>query len=245
VCRFFRVEETSAKRCRVTCARKDEPLEVIHTFELTIEQAIEAKMNVKWERGQDGKFYPEEKFPWKTSPADMLLWRTCGRATKVTFGDVVHGMTTPEDVEDLAAADAMERAGGEFAPAPVSPFVKPISAAAKERAAERTATGEDVVDAELVGSGDAAWDDLIGIIGPLAGVDTAGWLPSDLCEEWDRRIAGATTKGTLNAFAPWIGEASKRAATSKNCADAATHMRTSFNAQSAELGKRAKAAPSS
>jgi len=238
VCRFFRVEEATAERCRVVCARTDEDETMLHIFELTMAQAQAANLDKKWEKGSDGKYHPETKYTWKAAPADMLRNRTCGRAVKSVFQDVVFGMSTPDELDDIAAADAMERsAGGGFAPAPVA--ARPAPSSAPAAAAARPA--EDIVDAELVGSGDAAWDELLALIG-LAGVDTAGWLPADLCEEWDRRVAGTTSKGALNAFAPWIGEATKRAQASKSCAEVAAHMRASFNAQNAELGKRAKGA---
>lgn len=91
-----------------------------------------------------------------------------------------------------------------------------------------------------VGSGDVAWDELLEAVAALASIDTSGWLPADLLEEWDRRIAAPRTKPALNAFAPWISEAGKRAGRSKNCAEVAARMSASFNAKSAELGRAAR-----
>jgi hypothetical protein len=263
VCRFFRVEETTAERCRVVCARTDEGPDVIHAFELTMSQARAANLDKKWERGDDGKPVAKTKYPWLTAPADMLLARCCGRAVKSVFQDVVFGMATPEELDELGSAEVLERAGGDFAPVPNTP--PPTRSRVETIPPVRITTTTDIVDAEIVedvaqretlaqavaatiaitppaeSSGDPAWDELLELVARLGSLDTAGWLPADLITEWHKRLSAAETKAQLNAFAPWIGEAIKRAERSRACTQVAAEMKTLFNTASAELGKRAKA----
>lgn len=270
-CRFFRVDETTATRCRVACARNDEAPDVVHNFELTMEQAQKANLDKKWEY-IDGKSTPKIKYPWITAPSDMLLARCSGRAVKSVFQDVVFGMATPDELDDLVSAETLERADG-FAPVPVATARRARVETIPPAPGVRITTAADVVDAEIVeepptfvpdkarieaafeanrakvnearevagGSGDRAWDELIAMVATFASIDTSGWVPADLLAEWHKRVAAAATKSELNALAPWIGEASKRAASSKNCSDVAAEMKTLFNTASAELGKRAKA----
>lgn len=161
VCRFFRVDYTDAKVCRVSCARTDEDEGVVHTFELTMQQALEAGMDKKNEWNPDTRqLVQKKKYVWQSAPADMLRARCQGRAVKSVFQDVVFGMYTSEEHEDIAAADALERVP-DFQPIPTTPQPRagysnwtdpprPVSSANThaERKAERRA--EDVVDAEIV-----------------------------------------------------------------------------------------------
>ena len=251
-CRFFRVEETTLAKCRVTCARTDEAESVIHTFALTIEEARAANMDKKWERGDNGKWEPKVKHPWMTAPADMLLWRVCGRAGKATFQDVVFGMATPDELDDLAAADAMD-AAGDFAPIPVpAPVTAPTP-----RPSSPPAAAAEPVDAELVdepppatqaesvpeSSGDPAWDALCGDLAQLASDESLrSALPPEVKAAWDQQLAKAKTKRDLNTLAPWIGHANRRAAASKACAEVAAHFTTSFNARNTKLREEEAAA---
>lgn len=164
VCRFFRIDETTADKCRVICARADEPENVIHTFELTMQQARAANMDKKWERGPDGRAQATQKYPWMTAPADMLMWRTSGRAAKAVFPDVVFGMATPDELDDLDTAESLERLQVDFTPIPTTPQPRtgtittpsgvrltntpPSANTHAERAAERRS--EDIVDAEII-----------------------------------------------------------------------------------------------
>ncbi len=262
VCRFFRVEEASAKRCRVTCARKDEPESVVHTFELTMDQAIEANLNAEWDM-VDGKWVKSEKYTWKTAPADMLRNRTCGRAVKSVFQDVVYGMATPDELDDLNAAEAMQStaaAGQLFSAIPVtqsppraaaSSPPPPSSAAASPATSNVRDERDVVVDAEIVddpdekqwSSGDPAWDQLAHEIAQLA--NDAGVLhklPIELIGEWDVKLAAAKTKRDLNALAPWIGAANRRAAQSKACAELAAHFAKTFNERNAKIREEERAA---
>ncbi len=82
-CRFFRVLESTSKVCRVECSRTDEPVEMVHHFELTREAAADAGLDQKWFRGPGGAWKSELKYQWQAMPADMLNARCCGRAVKV------------------------------------------------------------------------------------------------------------------------------------------------------------------
>lgn len=253
-CRFFRVDETNGKRCRVSCARSDEAADVVHSFELTIEQARDAKMNVKWTK-ENGQWVAEEKHPWKTAPADMLMWRVCGRAAKAVFPDVVFGMSTPDEIEDLVAADAMDndKSGG-FVAIPHSP---PRAAAASSSpppsssaAAATPATSPEIVDAELVPdettaapSGDPAWDQFLHEIAQLTNDrEMLQAFPPEMTLHWDARLVEVKTRKDLNALAPWIGAANKRASQSKACAELGAHMQKSFNEHNAKIREAERAA---
>jgi hypothetical protein len=104
-CRFFIVEESTASACRVSCARTDEPADLVHRWSLTIEQAREANLDKRWYKDNTGKWASDVKYMWQANPADMLNARTCGRAVKRTFQDVVFGMATPEELDDIAIAE--------------------------------------------------------------------------------------------------------------------------------------------
>lgn len=147
VCRFFRVEETTVDRCRVVCARSDEAESVLHTFELTMAQAKAANLDKKWERDENNRMVAKQKYPWITAPSDMLLWRCSGRAVKAVFPDVVFGMATPDEIDDLESARTLEQADG-FAPIPMSPRTvdqtpssQPITARKRDR---------EIVDADVL-----------------------------------------------------------------------------------------------
>jgi hypothetical protein len=267
VCRFFRVEETTKDRCKVTCARTDEDESVVHSFEITM---VEAKA-----RGLDKKneWNPEtrqnvqkQKYVWITAPADMLRARTQGLAVKSVFQDVVFGMSTGEELDDLAAAEVLEKhAPGDFAPVPTAPRREQSPPPAnwqdaRDHAATQKREPEDVVDAELVEdptmptlpvqtrepapvaetSGDPGWDEALGVVGAIASVDTKGWFPEDVLKLWDANLGGATKRVELNALAPIIGEFAKRSEKSKTCADVAARLRVSFNAATQALRKSEK-----
>jgi hypothetical protein len=74
----------------------------------------------------------------------------------------------------------------------------------------------------------------------MEGIVVDGWLPVDFHEEWDRRLANASTRGELNVLAPWIGVMSTHASKSKSCSEAASRMKTSFNLRTAELRQPTK-----
>lgn len=246
-CRFFRVDETTAERCRVTCARTDEAEAVIHTFDLTLKQAQDANMDKKWERNeQTNKWEAKVKHPWMASPADMLLWRVCGRAAKATFQDVVFGMATPDDLDDIATAEAMEASGG-FAPITI-----PGNGAAPAPRAAKPPT-PDPVDAELVdevppdaaqaepadeGSGDPGWDAFLADVEQLAAYrpgDLGGSVPQEIVDLWGKKLGAADDSRKLNALSPWLGIANRHAAKSKNVSEVAAAMMAAFNERRAQL----------
>lgn len=242
VCRFFRVDISSARVCRVVCARKDEPDDVVHTFELTLEQAQESGLDKRWFKDR-GQWACEVKYNWQANPADMLNARTCGRACKRVFQDVVYGMTTPEDLEDLADREVLGTSTPEFVAAPprdakpanVAPASSPAphqdSAGATSPAAE-----EEPAPAPAEGTGDRAWDELVAAIAPHLKCEPADvLLPQEMRDTWDKAVAAAKDRTALNALGPCVSEASKRAGKSKACAELASHMGKSFNDRNAAL----------
>ena len=241
VCRYFRVEESSSKRCRVVCARTDEPEDMFHVYELTLEQARESGLDKKWFRGRGGEWISEVKYNWQSNPADMLNARTCGRAVKRTFQDVVFGMVTPDELEDIVLADRdRDRDRNDFVPVQIVPRSAPTSsssATSPATASEPVVVRDDVVDAELVhdGTGDDEWDDFMRLVSALIGEDTQGWMPDEFTAKWDALLALATTRQRLTTFTPLIGHAASRAERSKACATAAAHMKTSFTERNAKL----------
>jgi hypothetical protein len=243
VCRFFRVEECNPDVCRVVCARKDEDDAIIHTFELTMKQAIAGRLDQRydWERKEF-----VQKFPWKSAPSDMLRNRCCGRAVKTVFQDVVFGMSTPDELDDLVTAERADAHGG-FAPVPAQAepkvyYTNEGSQAAPDDRPMKAPAGAEIIEAELVGTGDAGWDELLDQVAKLASVDTAGWLPPELLELWERKVGEAKSKAQLNALAPWIGAAKKGAGKSKACSEVATQMSVTFNERSAKLKEEERAA---
>lgn len=243
VCRFFRVEECTPEMCRVVCARSDEAAAVIHTFELSMKQAQAGNLDKRWD-WEKKEF--AVKFPWKAAPSDMLRNRCCGRAVKTVFQDVVFGMSTPDELDDLATADSMDRHGG-FEAIPVEPTRRhPRAAEAPVDAdiVEITPAGE-VPPAHDEGTGDPGWDAALAEIAKGAGVglDMIGWMPDDLAEEWARRCAGAADRKALNALGGWMASMRSRADKSRACGTAAAAMAETFNARSGEL-KVAAAKPS-
>lgn len=258
VCRFFRVEEATAERCRVTCARKDEPESVVHTFELTMKQAQEARLDCEWEWNPETKRHePKQKYTWKTAPADMLRNRTCGRSVKSVFQDVVYGMATPDELDDIAAAEVMDReASGGFVAIPnASPRAAAGSSSSPppgtNSAAAAPPATSDIVDAELVpdeadtgeGTGDPAWDSFVHELAQVTSDrELLGAFPVMVQAAWDKMLGAVADKKSLNALAPWIGAANKRAGQSKACAAIAAHMQKSFNAKNAEIRDAERAA---
>lgn len=251
-CRFFRIEETTSTVCRVVCARTDEPENVIHAFELTMEQAEKAGLHLVWYRDRGGQLVSKIKSNWQTSPADMLNARCCGRAVKRVFQDVIFGMTTPEDVEDFHSELAAPQP--EFVAAPprtakpanAAPASSPLPAQDSAGATSPPAAAAEVVT-ELdeqpdEGTGDPAWDELVVAIAKLLKVDAGDVLfPDAMRAAWDKAVAGITDRRELGVqLSPAISEASKRASKSKACAELATHMSRSFNDRNAALRKEKK-----
>jgi hypothetical protein len=252
-CRFFRIEETTAASHRVVCARADEPETVLHVFELTRQQAHEAGMDIARWRDRNGQMQTGIKHNWETGPADMLNARNCGRAVKRVFQDVVFGMYTQEELEDIVVADRQEaevfsaipraamtakRADG--APTNQENVAIPV---VRESSEPHVVPAGDVADpvrsdvspAIAEGSGDPAWDAFLADIGRFANVDTTGMLPTDVLELWGQQLAACATKATLNLTTRWMSAASTRAHESKTCSDVFAKMREMFAARDREI----------
>lgn len=255
VCRFFRVEVMTGEKCRVVCARKDEAEDIVHVFELTMAEASKANLDKKWEwDDKEGKRVAKTKYTWITAPSDMLRARTCGRAVKAVFQDVIFGMATPDEldaVSDANVIEMMEAGANRWEPvpdqaAPTKPATSsPPAAAVKADADAIDKSGAVDVVAQESGSGDPAWDGALECIARVlkwpAG-NIANWGPDDLKEEFDRRALATESRAELNKLGPWISEVAKGASRSKTCADVAAHLRETFNQRNDELRKSAKGA---
>lgn len=249
-CRFFRIEETTAHRHRVICARTDEGTDenpIIHMFELTRQEAHEAGMDVARWKDREGRWQTGIKHNWETGPADMLNARNSGRAVKRVFQDVVFGMATPDELDELTAAEQLEaNAPREYAAVPVVVH-QPATATASARI-ER-----DIVDADIVSndeappaagesSGDRGWDAMLADVARITKVSTEGWLPDDLLELWEMKLAGATSKGTLNLQGPLLASVGSHVAQSKTVSDVYSKMRGAYNDRDRDLKQAERAA---
>lgn len=260
-CRFFRIEETTAEVHRVVCARTDEGTDenpIVHMFELTRQQAHESGMDVARWKDRDGRWQTGIKHNWETGPADMLNARNCGRAVKRVFQDVVFGMSTPEELEDIVIADRQE--GELFAAIPRAAanakrvdIIPPSGARSGETVVvyedgNTVGSGatQDGPASELVppeeGSGDPAWDEVLAIFARTAGVDTKGWLPSELVELWSKRLGAVATKAQLTLLAPWMSHVGARISESKSCSEVFAAMRKMFSERDAEIRKQERTA---
>jgi hypothetical protein len=250
VCRFFRVEIGTADKCRVVCARKDEDENVLHVFEMTMAEAKAANLDKKWERDDNGKVVALQKYTWITAPADMLRNRTSGRAVKSVFQDVIFGMATPDELDDIKDADViemMESGPGRFEPVPVNANVP----AATHVELGRKVTDPDVPPAEypldtsgpsikMSTSGDPGWDAALIALSKLddmQGTAFDGWLPEDINGHWDTRLSKCETRQSVNGLSPWISVFSKYAEKSKSCGAVAQRMKVTFNDRMSELKK--------
>ncbi len=224
VCRFFRIDVADATKCRVSCARKDEDEAIVHSFELTLVEAQKANLDKKWTRNPTtGKFEPEQKYTWFTAPADMIRNRCCGRAVKTVFQDVVFGMATPDELDDVASAEAGERAmAAEYVAVPMP----------------RSTTVTMSTDRS---TGDPAYDDMLARLGDFAQVRMSGWLPEDVLEAFTNVLQLAGDRKALGAAQPWLATVASRAAKSKTVADLAAKMSMLYNERNAELRKAAEA----
>ena len=92
--KFFRCTERSATRATFETQRGDDP-PVSLTF--TIDEARQA-----WSKSEDGW----AKSGWGKNPADMLVARAGAKLARLVYPDVVHGIYTPEELQD--SRDARE-----------------------------------------------------------------------------------------------------------------------------------------
>ena len=243
VCRYFTVEVATADACRVRCARADEPEDIVHRFELTMDAAKKANLDKEWEQGPNGERVAKQKYTWFTAPADMLRNRCCGRAVKTVFQDVVYGMTTPDEIEDLRAAEVLERDSGNasgFAAVPMStpaPTAQPeiVDAEIVEPEPTAPATGQPAPSEE--GTGDPAWDAAVAEIAKLAAIAMPAWTPADVLEEFSARLARATTKAEMNPLGSWIAALKKHGEKAPTVLAECAKFVAAFNARTGELRK--------
>lgn len=100
--------------CRVSRRNPDGSVETLEE-RFTVEQAKVAGLWTK--KGRNG-----EATPWQTYPERMLRFRARGFALRDLFADVLKGLATVEEVEDMARLD--------HAPTPPTPPVPPAPPAA-------------------------------------------------------------------------------------------------------------------
>lgn len=267
VCRFFRVEVMTADECRVVCARKDEDETIIHTFRLSMVEAQKANLDKKWE-WEDGKRVAKTKYPWVTAPSDMLRARTCGRAVKAVFQDVIFGMATPDELDAIADAHVIEMmesgADNAFVPAPITSSPAPSRSRAGESgpslASTRAVTSQPTTKAPVdvpynettpfdapadASTGDPGWDAALVALAKVNGWDvgsTSSWGPDDVKEEFSRRVDGASNRKELNQLGTWQGRFTEQAAKSKTCAEVAAYLRDTFNTRNTQLRDAEKSA---
>lgn len=242
-CRFFRIEETTAERHRLICARTDEGTDeapIIHMFELTRQQAHEAGMDIARWKDRDGRWQTGIKHNWETGPADMLNARNCGRGVKRVFQDVVFGMATPEELEDIVIADRQE--GELFAAVPVAAknakHVIVDTVPGQSVAVVTHQVKDDAGDEENEpappplgslpgeeGSGDPAWDEWLAWLAKTTGLETAGWLPDDVIAAWQQKLGKTESKAQLTLLAPWMSNVGARISESKACSSVYAQMR--------------------
>ena len=92
--KFFRCTERTAERATFETQRGDDP-PVALTF--TIQEA-----RMAWSKTEDGW----AKSGWGKNPADMLVARAGAKLARLVYPDVVHGIYTPEELQD--SRDARE-----------------------------------------------------------------------------------------------------------------------------------------
>lgn len=85
----FRITEQTEARCVMKCRRSDWPENEWATYSFTMQEAQRAG-------------YARTNANYQKVPADMLLARCTGRMAKGTFPDVIHGLSTVEELMDLA-----------------------------------------------------------------------------------------------------------------------------------------------
>lgn len=108
LCRFIRVTAWDDQRCIIETARTDEPNEVTHTFEFTMNMAQQMQIN----RGRQ----------WQTMPKTMLHKRALSFGLRAVFPDAlgslysIDELADAKDMSDLERESAINRSLGEDAP---------------------------------------------------------------------------------------------------------------------------------
>lgn len=129
----LRVVETSVARCRMRGRRRgaDDWTEVTYTME-------EAKLAGDYQKNSN----------YRTRPADMLVARCTSRLARLEFADVIHGLRSVEELQDLAGE--VVDADGVVAAVPA------VETTTVQRAPRRKATPAAVTAAaEVVPEGEA------------------------------------------------------------------------------------------
>lgn len=83
----FRIAESTEARCVIRCRRKTWAPDDWSTYTFTFAEAVKAGVT--------------HKDNWKNSPADMLVARCTTRAARRDFADVIHGMRSVEELQDM------------------------------------------------------------------------------------------------------------------------------------------------
>ncbi len=161
------VEESSARRCTIRGRRVGWPEDRWTTVTWTIEDAARAGL-VEDRRSRDGKVTPSMYRKW---PAAMLLARATTTLARMVFADVIHGMRSTEELEDMAVESlsgevvaaaptrSVSRARADVSVPPVetvpdagpAPDPAPaVAAPARKRASRRGSTRVAPAEAEVV-----------------------------------------------------------------------------------------------
>lgn len=108
LCRFIRVTAWDDQRCVIETARTDEPADVTHTFEFTMQMAQQMQIN----RGRQ----------WSTMPKTMLHKRALSFGLRAVFPDAlgslysIDELADAKDMSDTERDQAIARSLGEDTP---------------------------------------------------------------------------------------------------------------------------------
>lgn len=127
----IRVMETNVGRCRMRGRRRgvDDWTEVTYTME-------EAKLSGDFQRNAN----------YRSRPADMLVARCTTRLARLEFADVIHGLRSVEELQDLA---------GELVDADGVVAAVPVETSTVQRAPRRKAVQVTAAASEVVSEGEA------------------------------------------------------------------------------------------
>jgi len=95
LCRFIRVTAWDNQRCVIETARTDEPADVTHTFEFTMQMAQQMQIN----RGRQ----------WSTMPKTMLHKRALSFGLRAVFPDALGSLYSIDELADAKDMSADER----------------------------------------------------------------------------------------------------------------------------------------
>ena len=160
----IRVMETNVGRCRMRGRRRgvDDWTEVTYTME-------EAKLSGDFQRNAN----------YRSRPADMLVARCTTRLARLEFADVIHGLRSVEELQDLAGE--LVDADGVVAAVPVE--TSTVQRAPRRKAAQAAVTAA----AEVVSEGEAG--SVEGVEVPVAAEPAPSTPPARKRAELPRRGA--------------------------------------------------------